>query len=496
MAENKPLTLEDIPSYRRPMGATRVLGEMDEFGNPMYRMPSGRKFTVMEMVGEEAQEQQEMDRWPLGKVANDVREGVWEYMKNPLLPSWSQLKNLPSAIVQGMAQEIHEGATMPTPANILGLSAGVGAASVVAPAPRGALRVFGGRNAQGMDDITDETVLEAFNQHDRTMFQGFDDPSFDTTDINDLTPDEIYRNTGFFRGPDDQWRFEIPIEDANWTNLMAKENLEELRRMVWEGIDGENLTEQELIEQAQSGRPFEINVPLEEILDHPSLYAAYPQLRDMDLTLAHAPQEGHRGSFYDAAQFGYPRIELNLAEFEVPDDLYDTDTMMVTLYHEIQHAIQEIEGFDAGSNPVMISQAESSPERIMEVVEETLKRVSFGRHLVSKYGEGSSLIGRYALWEEVPSSQGAGLSAEELRNRGIVENFVDGRIVYEQMKMKIVIKTSGGRVVLEDLDERTVEASRGVDYVGKVSDLTDSFREMVGKDRIRTFTLPNGEEVF
>ena len=79
---------------------------------------------------------------------------------------------------------------------------------------------------------------------------------------------------------------------------------------------------------------------LGEILHHPELYQAYPHLKDMPvwpMPDRHV-KEGVRGMFSPSNN----GIFMSPAK---PNDFHST------LLHEVQHAIQEFEGFAKGGNP-------------------------------------------------------------------------------------------------------------------------------------------------
>jgi len=75
---------------------------------------------------------------------------------------------------------------------------------------------------------------------------------------------------------------------------------------------------------------------LPEIYEDPELYAAYPQIRDLDVVIARNNGRSVRGSFNGNVIYIYA------------DDLKQANS---TLNHEIQHAIQDIEGFAKGGSP-------------------------------------------------------------------------------------------------------------------------------------------------
>lgn len=123
-----------------------------------------------------------------------------------------------------------------------------------------------------------------------------------------LDAEAVRQATGWFRGADGQWRFEIDDSDARF---LAHRD----------GIVGQLWTES-----------------LDRVLDHPKLFAAYPGLRDIDVVSA-------RGMGNERGRFVTGRREIMLnAERDAMDQFS-------TLLHEIQHGIQHVEGFATGGNP-------------------------------------------------------------------------------------------------------------------------------------------------
>lgn len=117
--------------------------------------------------------------------------------------------------------------------------------------------------------------------------------------------DTIWNETGWTKGRDGKWRFEIPDE-------LDKVNLE-------------NLTDE--------GTQY-----LKDVYDNPALYAAYP-----DLAYVLVQTSNELGKDTNGAVAG-DSILLNLQKLDDKD-------MPVTLIHEIQHLIQHKEGFASGGAP-------------------------------------------------------------------------------------------------------------------------------------------------
>jgi len=135
-------------------------------------------------------------------------------------------------------------------------------------------------------------------------------------------PETIRKETGWFRGPDKKWRFEINDSDARYLPVPNK-----TVGKVW--------TE-----------------PLERVIDHPALFAAYPELRDMTVRSSQGMGE---------STFG--RLDRDNRTISINADL-GARQQFSTLLHEIQHGIQHVEGFATGGSPrgardALIQQAEN-----------------------------------------------------------------------------------------------------------------------------------------
>ena len=128
----------------------------------------------------------------------------------------------------------------------------------------------------------------------------------------------VRRETGWFQGHDGQWRFELDDHGASLKNLR---------------LDG--------------GRGLRAT-SLSEILDHPVLFTAYPELRHLDVQITIAPEKAAEGRYQrrtpgDEKYFGLsPEVHA-----QGPDEA----TALSILLHEVQHVIQDIEGFAPGGNP-------------------------------------------------------------------------------------------------------------------------------------------------
>lgn len=192
---------------------------------------------------------------------------------------------------------------------------------------------YAGRNANGAN-------LESLREAQEMLSAGADMES-------------IRKATGWHEGMDGKWRWEIDDSKMEYHRagdaLFGRNHPEyaEQQRLEQKMLYGE-LTDTEqarlraltetwgrernrLSERVERG-----NARLEDILDHEELFHAYPQLRHVRVVFDETPK-GVLGSF--SAEGNQITISEELRD--APQDV---------LIHEIQHAIQNAEGFAKGSN--------------------------------------------------------------------------------------------------------------------------------------------------
>lgn len=178
----------------------------------------------------------------------------------------------------------------------------VGGASSLVPVPDNSLRVFGGTKSLTADKnaLAKAQIMEG----------------------NGVDAEAIRQATGWRRGAEGRWRYEI--SDAGTATDKGK----------W-------ITD---VGSTTNG----VYAKMGDYFDHPDLYAAYPEFKDMQV----------RGYYGNGNENGYymprseksgvvtePYIGLNL-------NYLTSNQTRNTLLHEIQHAIQQKEGFVNGANPL------------------------------------------------------------------------------------------------------------------------------------------------
>ncbi len=127
---------------------------------------------------------------------------------------------------------------------------------------------------------------------------------------NEAHPNTIWDRAGFMRGEEGAWKYEIDDSkskfNSQWTSSARRDIL-----------DNETSA-------------------LTKVLDHPELYKAYPQLKD--IRVVHDPHYPSKGAEW-SSQAKIIRMGTEAAQNHG------------TLMHEVQHAIQDIEDFAKGGSP-------------------------------------------------------------------------------------------------------------------------------------------------
>jgi hypothetical protein len=186
---------------------------------------------------------------------------------------------------------------------------------------------YAGRDARNAD-------LEALHEAERYEMQNVD-------------AETIRQKTGWFRGADGKWRWEIDDSDAEtdtkWgflRNPDAKRYNELFEKAyLYDTATAEDLNELQILDKNLKGVR-KSPLYLDEIVRHDKLFEAYPALRDVKVRF-----EANTGGSEGAYHSGFNEIVLRAGLKLEPEKLKDT------LVHEIQHAIQSTESFSGGSSP-------------------------------------------------------------------------------------------------------------------------------------------------
>jgi hypothetical protein len=177
--------------------------------------------------------------------------------------------------------------------------------------------------------------------------------------------------TGWERGADGQWRYEIP-------DLTVK----------MESISGEarNNDDEYFVRKRN----------LEDVIDAPELFSAYPQLRKYKVITPHGDSMGSTSGSINGKTI---RLNANeITRFGDADDL-NTENVRGIIAHEVQHAIQEIEGFAKGGNP-------REAARIVKEMDRKTRIWEYSK-LVESVANELGTTDPYKIWDKIKEDFGA-----------------------------------------------------------------------------------------
>lgn len=184
---------------------------------------------------------------------------------------------------------------------------------------------------KALSQLTEMTQNGLLGMAEVGMFVGAGSKAFDKAmaftaskmEKKGATPQEIWKETGTVRGPDGQWRQEI--SDRLSTIKGDKPYEEVIMRAYNRGVEntGDQL--------------YKTNV--EDVLSHNVLKEAYPELMGIETQMMRKGSDA-RGSLSVGGKNQVMQVRGDLPAQEARS----------TMLHELQHAIQEKEGFGVGGN--------------------------------------------------------------------------------------------------------------------------------------------------
>lgn len=257
----------------------------------------------------------------------------------------------------------------------------------------------------------------------------------------DLTPDQVRKNTGWMQGAEGKWRFEIddskasfvdaPMLDSYLSNTLTGDkklsaadqktlNLLKLkeRKMsaevfgskdkktdAWDQIfyNWHQVKQQiQELDRRASGDFMNIG----SLLKHDQLFNAYPDMKNIKIRLAVDDSVTMNG-FYDRKD--------NLIEMTAPNK----EKLMAGLLHELQHAIQSIEGFARGGSPSQFGYKDATSEYLGRVSNKIIDLLNsnkeFGATVRKVKQEFTKLSNKYPKttkdghesvnWDKVPTDE-------------------------------------------------------------------------------------------
>ena len=294
----------------------------------------------------QAQEKQDVVKWsqpdlvPLsfGWDGRGRLAGVQPTIPNVAHELWNAF-SLPGDVMMGNVSEeeaLARGAAFPFAIGGPGALAGTAKAGVTGAVDENLLNIFAGPRAKTADLGKMSQALDDI-QKASTGFFG-KQKAISAEDMQ-----SIFAETGWFVGPDGKMRFEIPDNPqpkGNFPDVDAAFK-KEFDALVERGYDNPAYA-------AQLRTPYQYSGPvgnpnnetIGSLIDHPELFAAYPDLANVPARMSGQPLGMREGAHYS---FG-PGERISASGTS------NADIMSVVL-HELQHGVQEREGFAVGGNP-------------------------------------------------------------------------------------------------------------------------------------------------
>ena len=188
--------------------------------------------------------------------------------------------------------------------------------------------------------------------------------------------DAIWSETGWFKGVDGKWRFEIDDQRARVRN-----RTDELALKKREGLS--------------------------DSLEHDDLFDAYPDLAGIGLKPDYANAADAKGT-YNAA-----KDEIGLSPFT----LRDRGQTRSTLLHETQHAIQQREGFARGGNTNIAREIKNKADAKIAVINNRLSNIAEAKRRFELDGDAKGVISADVEYRKAMSEK------EELIDQAIRPEF-------------------------------------------------------------------------
>lgn len=220
--------------------------------------------------------------------------------------------------------------------------------------------------------------------------------------------DTIFQSTGWYRGPDSQWKFVLSDKGASLNPNFVQ-----------------TYTEGRADTEMVGFRSIKPGTKLSEVYNHPDLYRAYPELKDVKIE---SIPPGPGGNVPNMTGSYDPNTNtLSVAGGRPLRDV------LATISHETQHRIQHLEGFGQGANvsefyPSDVGSKDSATETRMAEEAFNKYRSSAGE-VESRQAEKQIQLNN---WDQRPTAmEGFPKASEQLVRREYFTPFTPG-VQYQQ----------------------------------------------------------------
>lgn len=199
--------------------------------------------------------------------------------------------------------------------------------------------IFAGLAAKGANKAGAKAAYDVFKEHmeiSPRIFTDFESLIESGADQSRASREAGNSRQGWFVGADGKPRYEI--NDAN--SSIVQDFDKGLARNVAKKLEDGS---------AGGGRQH-VTAPLNYLLNHDSLFNAYPQLADANLHMWKPNSDflGDNAAAYTPPRDGQPMGELHINLQGIIDE--DRNETLRSLLHEAQHAVQTKEGFARGAS--------------------------------------------------------------------------------------------------------------------------------------------------
>lgn len=283
---------------------------------------------------------------------------------------------------------------------------------------------------------------------------------------NGATPEAILAATGWSLALDGKWRFEIDDSQAELINLREGEG-----GYMWRAA------------------------PLGEVLHHPQLFAAYPRLAMLDANITIDPAcQQPSGKF----NTGTPATEEYFAiSPELTVIASTVSEALKEMVHEIQHAIQEGEGFALGGNPSQFGEIDETSRLYYKAVVDIDELARENGVSPVVFAEATALIQPAGLADRVPTIVQNGDWDRTVRYA--IEALLHPQERYMRLAGEIEARSAAARMMLTEEQRRAILPSETEDRSSDQAiitwgkgkfDLTGRLMADVGKEPSATTAIP------
>lgn len=283
---------------------------------------------------------------------------------------------------------------------------------------------------------------------------------------NGATPEAILAATGWSLALDGKWRFEIDDSQAELINLRVGEG-----GYMWRAA------------------------PLGEVLHHPQLFAAYPRLAMLDANITIDPAcQQPSGNF----NTGTPATEEYFAiSPELTVIAGTVGEALKEMVHEIQHAIQEGEGFALGGNPSQFGEIDETSRQYYKAVVDIDELARENGVSPVVFAEATALIQPAGLADRVPTIVQNGDWDRTVRYA--IEALLHPHERYMRLAGEIEARSAAARMMLSEEQRRAILPSETEDRSSDQAiitwgkgkfDLTGRLMADVGTEPAETTAIP------